>query len=321
MKIQRYRITLALSVCRLLLFKSSDISVRSESNLPSFHKSLKFHAICNEEVARAFDKHGSDNNSKQSKQHRTNILQSAVCFHSHNYIVEAMQLYNYLRQLFPNFAFPLVNIALTHLKNGQPEKVIEHLNVYFEEVGGMYGNGTGPAMRDYDTLIVGTPCLPHALHRIECVNALNFYGIAHVELYNYAKAHECYKRAIEIGHDVNLINDVYQNLGGLFNTIGLFNDAADSFLKSFWTSIQTNANVNPVALLQRAMLVPVISSSLEESISFKTRFEKRMHDLIRLIEFGGVGWGEEDGDLFRVQSGISNIDDIRALLVSFFALL
>ena len=240
-------------------------------------------------------------------------MQMAVCFHSHNRIVEAMESYNYLRQNFPDFAFPLVNIALIELKNGNSRKVIQTLNLYFQEVGGMFGNIT---KNDYDAKTVGPPCLPHAVNRLECVNALNFYGIAHVELYNYEKALISYERAIEIGFDVHLISDVFQNMGTLYNVLGNYDEAANSFLKSFWFSIQMKDDIDPTPLIQRAMLIPSISSSLEDSILWKKRFQKRVHDLMKLIEHGGAGWVDDEGDIFKIQEGVSSIDNIKALQVS-----
>ncbi len=338
-------------------YNNSSISVLTKSLLST----VRLKGVCENEVTLAFlqrqntttatataiNNMNISNNKKNQipqtdKKHRSSLLRTAVCFHSNNLMEEAMSIYNYIRKFFPDYAFPLVNIALIYLKNSQPLKVVETLDLYFEEVGGFYGDFYGddsgggtihreerklgssiPTPKDYDAQIVGPPCLPYALNREECVNALNFYGIAQVELYDYTKAMRCYQRAIEIGSDVYfLISDVYENIGTLYDRMGFFDEAADSFLKSFWTTFERNKKtednntIDLVPLIQRAMLVPSISSSLEESILFKEKFERRILDLLKLIEYGGVGLEDDSSDLFRVQSDISNMNHIQALPVS-----
>ena len=311
--------------------------------------SLLSTGVCKKEVSLAFLQrrndiiHYTNNDNKNQipqtdKRHRSSLLRTAVCFHANNFIREAMAVYNYIRQLFPDYAFPLVNIALIYLKNGHPIKVVETLDLYFEEVGGFYGDSGGDetnhgehrtgvisTIKDYDAQILGPPCLPFALRREECVNALNFYGIAQVELHDYTKAMQCYQRAVEIGIDVYfLISDVYENIGTLYDRIGFFDDAAESFLRSFWTTFRrkmtmdsesADVSIDLAPLIQRAMLVPSIPSSLEESILFRKKFERRIHDLLKLIEYGGIGF-DNGSDLFMVQSDVSNMDDIRKLPVS-----
>lgn len=301
-------------VLQALWYVSSNI--RNDLPVPPFVKTLISSGICQEGIEKAFYHNNHDEAFVRSKQHRSNMLQTAVCFHSYNRLNEALDIYNHLRWQFPDFAFPLVNIALIDLKNGHSKRVADGLDLYFEEVGGIFGNKTEMKLKDSDAQMFGSPCVQLALYRIECVNALNFYGIAQVELYNYDKAMESYERAIEIGHDVEIITDVHQNIGTLFNTMGRFDEAADSFLRSFWSSVKIKNEIDPSPLLQRAMLIPSISSSIEESITYKECFEDRLNELMTLIQDGGTGWVNNGGDLFKVQDGVSSIEDIQALQVS-----
>ena len=80
-------------------------------------------------------------------------------------------------------------------------------------------------------------------------------------------------------------------------------------------SESADVSIDLAPLIQRAMLVPSIPSSLEESILFRKKFERRIHDLLKLIEYGGIGF-DNGSDLFMVQSDVSNMDDIRKLPVS-----
>ena len=283
---------------------------------------LALTGLCKQDLQRVQTIENNNEINTNSKHHRGNLMQTAVCFHSHNKIQEAMTLYTYLRKQFSNFAFPLVNIAFIELKKGNPRNVIRHLNTYFEEVGGMYGNETNDydRMKDIDAQIIGSPCQPFALHSLECVNALNFYGIAHVETYDYDKTLESYQRAIEIGRkDVSFVADVYQNLGDLYNTMGIFEYATKAYLEAFWSSIKFHGvhNLNPTPLIQRALLVPGIQSSLSASIDFVQKFERRIDDLMKLIDYGGEGWENDDSDLFMVAHGFSQLEDIRSLPVSY----
>jgi tetratricopeptide (TPR) repeat protein len=303
----------------IILLQGLSFNVQSDSvhQVPSFVEStLLPSGYCKESIKGTFYPKHDSNYNIQSEQYKRNLMQSAVCFHSFDRLKEAKELYYYVRQQFPNFAFPLVNIALIDLKDGKSQNVIDTLDLYFQEVGGMFGNMTKLVeMKDNNAKMFGPHCLPKALYHSECVSALNFYGIAQVEMYNYEKAMESYLQAIEIGSDdVYFISDVYQNLATLYKTMGLFDDAANSFLQSFWSNVRIKKDFNPTPLLERAMLVPSISTSLGESLSFKKSFEKRFNDLMQLVEFGGSSW-VDDGDLFKVRDGVSNLDDIRALQV------
>lgn len=326
-------VSLTLILTTSLWIRSHSINVHfSES--PTFHQSsestspssllqqLSSTSLCNQELQKVVVGSNQKNDivNIRSKRHRSNLMQTAVCFHLHNHLSEAMQLYTYLRNEFPNFAFPLVNIAFVELKNGKPQKAIESLNTYFEEVGGIHGNETKyENLKDIDAQHVGSACQRYAIHSLECVNALNFYGIAHVELYNYDKALESYERAIDIGKDdVPLVSDVYQNLGELYKLLGLFDDAAKTFLEAFWSSIKLKGihKLDPTPLIQRAMLVPSIQLSLESSFEFVSKFQSRVHDLLKLIDHGGVDWANDNSELFMLASGVSQIEDIKSLPVS-----
>ncbi len=295
----------------------NNVESHSPHQVPSFvQTTLLPSGHCKENIEATFYSKHDSNYNLQSEQYKRNLMQTAVCFHSIDRLKEAKEIYYYVRQRFPNFAFPLVNIALIYIKDGNPQNVINILDIYFQEVGGMFGDATKLfEMKDNNAKMFGPHCLPKALYHSECVSALNFYGIAQVEVYNYEIAMKSYHHAIEIGSDdVYFISDVYQNLASLYKTMGLFDDAANYFLLSFWSSVKIKKDINPAPLLERAMLVPSISTSFEESVSFKKCFEKRIDDLMQLIEFGGYGW-VDDSDLFNVRDGVSNLDDIRALLV------
>ena len=290
-----------------------------QSQSPLLIKSLH---VCKHEVELALSTNHR-NDEQQNRTQRSNIMQAAVCLHLHNLVAEAMELYDHLRVRFPTYAFPLVNKALIYLKNGDSQNAMENLSLYFDEVGGMFGNSTSNTITDKDAQIVGSPCAPYAVYRSECVNALNFLGVIQDTLLHSPKAAiQSYKRAIEIGSDVTHINNVFQNLGSLYQTLGLYDDAADTYLETFWLTITLEKKVDPVPLIQRAMLVPCITESLRDVVSFKHRFESRIHELIKLIDYGGIDLIEEEkerSDLFKVSNGISSINDIKLLLVSIFA--
>lgn len=184
--------------------------------IPTFAYPNVKHEICAVEMETVHETHHAGD---KSHMYRSSLMNAAVCFHTQDHITEAMQFYDHLRETFPDYAFVLVNIAVISLKNGDPRKVIELVNLYFDHVGGIYGEDNIELI-DKDSQDIGPPCRTNARYREECVNALNFIASAYMELLNYANALHYYNRAISIGEGVNLISDIHTNIGGLFSRMG-----------------------------------------------------------------------------------------------------
>jgi len=70
------------------------------------------HGICGKEIQSVTETRNVD----KSLAYRNNLMNTAVCLHTKNYIAEAIQFYLELREIFPDYAFTLVNIAAISLK-------------------------------------------------------------------------------------------------------------------------------------------------------------------------------------------------------------
>jgi len=73
-------------------------------------------------------------------------------------------------------------------------------------------------------------------------------------------------------------------------------------------------------LIRRAILVPSISSSVEQAINIERRFRNRILDLVKIIEYGGATMGDDRNNLFRLSNNITStdmIDMIPPLIFSF----
>jgi len=116
-------------------------------------------------------------NSLDRREHRARLMHLALCYHTRNLLPDALNVYQELRRVHADYAFPLVNIAHVHVTNGEHFKAIDALSLYFTEVGGYHGEGV-TGLADYDSILIGSPCLEKALHREDCVSALNIYGIS-----------------------------------------------------------------------------------------------------------------------------------------------
>jgi len=206
----------------------------------------------------------------------------------------------------------LVNIAVISLKNGDPRKVIEIVNLYFDHVGGIYGEENIDLI-DKDSQDIGPLCRANARYREECVNVSNFIASAYMELLNYTNALLYYDRAINIREGVPLISDIHANIGGLFSLMGDYHNAAESFLRAFWASMHSGNKLDPSALVRRAILRPSILTGLKEAVDVQNLFVNRINDVLKLVEFGGAEWKDYSNEIFRVKAGISTWEDIRAI--------
>ena len=267
-----------------------------------------------------FDSSICQNELELSRKNNSSVLifmKAAVCLHQGNQVSNALQIYNHVQKVAPDYSFVLVNIALVALKDGNPAKVIRILENYFNQVGGIQEGGEDETLKlsstsDRDALRIGPPCRSDAKYKADCVHALNIYASALMEQYNTSSAQYFFQKAIDIGGNITSLKDVYCNYAALLSNVGDFEGAADLFLKGFWISVQTR-NLDPSPLIRRALIVPSVSSSLEESISFQRQFELKLRDIISLIEFGGEGWKDDSSDLFRLTAGTSQAKDIFSL--------
>ena len=247
-------------------------------------------------------------------QNRINLMKAGVCFHSNFLTSEAMQIYEHIEKLFPHYAFVLVPKSLIPLKSGDPKTAILLLDEYFERVGGIHG--TSLFGEDTDTNQKGPPCRIEAFHRLECVSALNYYGVAQMNCHNDTSALRHFERAMEIGTGISMVNDVYNNYAYLLSTMGHYHKAEEIFVHNFWLFNQNmEINIDPSSLIRRALLTPTTLSSIEEACKFKFVFEDRLKVLMELVEFGGGAWNNDFGELFKVADGISKIEDIRGIPV------
>jgi hypothetical protein len=150
------------------------------------------------------------------------------------------------------------------------------------------------------------------------VNALNNLASSHFSEGKNSSAVSLYlERAIQIGDDY-MLTKVFANLGSHLSRIGDEDGAADAFIKSFWLCLKQNDVEFAIGLLaRRALLIPTISNSIAQTELDRIAFEQRIRDVTKLARVGGSNyWNNEDkGDLFRLQSGASNPDDIRQIPV------
>lgn len=181
----------------------------------------------------------------ESNYRDTNLMKLAVCLHQINLIDEAMELYTYIHQEYPDYSFVLANIALLRLTAGEPHHAKALLGKFFQQVGGIYGDETSSIL-DRDAKLYGPVCIPTSPYKSDCVYALNMYASVHIQLANNSFALLFYKRALELAdeNDSSLSN-IYANLGDLHNNLGDEDAAADFFIKAFWKSFQEE-KINPV---------------------------------------------------------------------------
>jgi hypothetical protein len=97
--------------------------------------------------------------------------------------------------------------------------------------------------------------------------------------------------------------------------MGHYEKAEKMFIQNFWYINKNKTEIDPSPLVRRALLTPKILPSIEKAIEFQALFEKRLIDLIRLAEYGGATWSHDSSDLFKVDAGISTLEDIRKIPV------
>ena len=109
------------------------------------------------------------------------------------------------------------------------------------------------------------------------MNALNNLAAVHLTAGKNSSAVSFYlSRAIEIG-DESMLDTAYANLGGHLAKIGDHDRAADAFIRGFWISLR-KGSIGPSAalLVRRALLVPSVASSMEETEETRLRFRQRI---------------------------------------------
>lgn len=220
------------------------------------------------------------------RDHRTRLVKYSLCLHHSGHTNEALVAYDELRKLYSDYAFPLINLAYIHLRDGRPWQTIQFLDQYFDEVGGWEGQSR---ILDEDSQIFGSPCHSKSLFRSDCVSALNLRGVALSNVHNHTRALDAYSLAIEIGQGTAAVADVYTNLGTLQYEMGQHSLAQESFLSSFRINYEQDDSTDPGALIQRATLVPSIPVSLEDSTRALKEFNDCLSVLEVLIDQGGVG--------------------------------
>ena len=242
------------------------------------------------------------------------LMHLAVCLHKNNH-ASAIDIYNHIRTHKPDFAYVLVNIALLSGKAGNVAEARKYFLLYFDQVGGIDGNGTLPS--DAKAKEKGPPCKPNTLgNKVDCVMALNNLGALELTDGRNASAATFYlSRAIEIaGEDDYMLVDTYSNLGGHLSKIGNHEDAADAYIKGFWVNLNRGLLDAATGLLvRRAFLVPTVAASLFSSEVTHINFKRRIDDIMHLATNGGSSWQEDGSDLFRVANNASAIEDIRRI--------
>ena len=259
---------------------------------------------------------------QHNKVNHRQLMDIALCFHREKDTVKALQVYHHIRSTTPHYSYVLINIAIIHQKDGNPIQARSFVEQYLEEVGGIHGNNGGRLV-DLDSKLFGTPCRTASTYKSNCIQALNVLGSTYTSQLNYTLAQRYFYRAIEIGgeDDGDMLEYIYSNLGGSLIKTGDADGAAKAFLKSFWISVHKN-NINPSVLVRRAILVPLVSASLEDAYSLEHNFISRVRDIIQLANHGGKHWNtttimkrhhDSSSDLFLLSQGVSKIEDIQSL--------
>lgn len=219
----------------------------------------------------------------------------AVCLHRNGNATAAFDVYQHLLVTTPHFAYTHVNLAAYYSIGGRPRLAIEQLEKYFDKVGGIYG----------------PPCRAGAIGKADCVNALNNLASVHLsESKNSSIVNLYLTRAIEIG-DEFMLTKVYANLGAHLAKVGDENGAAGAYVKAFWISLKQDDLESAVGMLvRRAMLIPTVSASLEDTEQARIQFLQRIRDVTELARVGGSTWVDDQSDLFRVEDGASDPNDI-----------
>lgn len=182
----------------------------------------------------------------ESNYHVTKLMKLAVCLHQLKMNHETMELYQYIHNEYADYSFVLANMALLKLTAGEPYDAKKYLDLYFQKVGGIYGESS--FIQDREAHIHGPTCIQSAVHKSDCVYALNLYASAHMQLANNSYAHMLYKRALYLAdEDDSSVPSIYANLGDLLGNFGNDPDAAaDYYISSFWKSFRGD-NINPVS--------------------------------------------------------------------------
>lgn len=255
-----------------------------------------------------------DSGRVEFRQYRSDLMSLALCFHETGATSNAYQVYQgELRRLFKDYAFPLVNIAHIHFRQGEPSKALNALQIYFKEVQGTH-------VTDRDSIIFGTPCHPKALFLEDCISALNLLGLTNVNLYNHQEALAAYNQALEIGggnNDILVIADIHENLGTLEYELGKYDLARVSFLRAFIvrnvsrvkaTNAGNHILTDFVPFIQWVLLVPPISRSLEDAVKIPHAFNYTLDILETLIIHGGLGLEIDACENIRQKKTI-NVED------------
>ena len=235
----------------------------------------------------------------------------AVCLHKSGDMATALEVYQHLLKTDPNYAYTHVNLGAYYSTAGKPAKAIDELEQYFNKVGGVYGD---QSPIDVVAIKNGTPCRIESPDREYCVNALNNLASVHLSEGKNSSATLYYlTRAIEIG-DEHMLTNVYANLAGHFNTIGDDDAAADAFIKTFWINLkQNNLNSAVGALVRRALLMPAVLTSMDQTELQRILFQQRIRDVTELARVGGSFWENDNSDLFRVRSSLSHPSEIKQI--------
>jgi tetratricopeptide (TPR) repeat protein len=200
----------------------------------------------------------------ESNYHVTHLMKLAVCLHQVQLTHEAMDLYQYIHNEHPDYSFVLANMALLSLTSGEPHQAKKLLDLYFQQVGGLYGDKLSP-IQDRDARIYGPACTPTAMYKSDCVYALNLYASTHMQLANNSFAQTLYRRALELADENDTsLSSIYANLGDLLGNLGDDQGAADSFIKAFWKSFQ-GEKINPVSIINchyEACFLPTFFESI-----------------------------------------------------------
>jgi predicted O-linked N-acetylglucosamine transferase (SPINDLY family) len=216
----------------------------------------------------------------------------AFCFHRNNDVLRANRLYLETRSIFPEFSFPLVNLALLQMEQN-PLKAIELLETYFSEVGGMYGNETD--IVDRQARLHGPACCIQSKYAFDCVTALNYYGNAKWKLYSYYEAEDAYRRAIDIGTmDISVLSDVYINLGELMLVMNEPEQADIAFRNASLHEKCHNQNDSSTEF-RRALAVSTIVESIENATMMEHKVMSRIEGISKELQNNSI-------DVSRIQS-------------------
>ncbi len=231
-------------------------------------------------------------------------MRLATCIHAAKHFRVALELYSFIEASFPSHAYLQVNKAAAYLTLGEIKLARDAMLSYFDQVGGIYGNGIPT-----DTIAAqsGSPCTDNSVYKLDCVNALNnFAAIELTDGKNSTAATTYLKRAIDIG-DEDMLNKVYVNYGGHLATIGDDDGAAEAFIKGFLINLkQGDHQAATAALVRRALIIPKVAASAEEAEQTRINFTARIRDIVKLANDGGTP-SSTRSDLFNVLSKAEDI--------------